>query len=278
MRGIPMFFSKKILFFFLPFLILVHSLPSRQNFFSPSSEKGNDEPLELEQILKKAAEYCERLERVSLHFVCNEAIKERLYYFRRFYRENNYVYDYQLIRKGENIEERRILLEENGKSRHEENAKLKTKRFWHKYVIFGPIGLLCASQQQNHDYTVENEEKIKGDRCLVIKAVPKEEVQADHLFGKIWVRKEDCSIMKIEWNQESMGNIERLEEAAKKAGAKPRITFVSEYAYEKNGIRFPSKYFVKEEYIRWGRYKISETTTFYKDYKFFVVETEVKIK
>ncbi len=260
------------------FLFFFHSLPSLGSLSSSYAKIGNEESVELEHILAKAAEYCQRLDRVSLHFVCNEEIKERLYYYGRFYRQNKYVYDYQLIRKGEDIEERRILLEENGKSRHEENVELKTRRFRHKYVIFGPIGLLCESQQQNHGYVVKKEEKLKGNQCLVIEAVPKESVQVDHLFGRVWVRKNDCSIMKIEWNQESMGNIERLKEDAEKSGAKPIITFVSEYAYEKNGIRFPSKYFVKEEYVRRGRYKISETTIVYKDYKFFTVETEVKIR
>jgi hypothetical protein len=290
MRGIPMFFLKKSGYFFLVSLIFLFSLPSPGNLFSATAKKGSDEPVELERILEKAAEYCRRLERVSLHFVCNEEIKERIYYSQRFpsifmgktrfFWENKFVYDYQLIRKGENIQERRILLEENGKSRYEENAELKTKRFWHKYVIFGPIGLLCESQQHNHDYAVKKEEKLKGDRCLVIEAFPKEDVQVDHLFGKIWIRKDDCSIMKIEWNQESMGNLERIEEEAQRLGAKPSLTFISEYAYEKNGIRFPSLYFVKEEYrhLKKGSLKVSETTAVYKDYKFFIVETEVEIK
>ena len=59
----------------------------------------------------------------------------------------------------------------------------------------------------------------------------------------------------------------------------------SEYRFEKNGIRFPSKYTVKEHYIRPNEYKTgmeklakSEIEVNYKDYKFFVVETEVNIK
>jgi hypothetical protein len=49
---------------------------------------------------------------------------------------------------------------------------------------------------------------------------------------------------------------------------------------EKNGIRFPSRYFVKESYINPSRGKLtlSETTVTYSDYKFFTVETEVMIK
>lgn len=130
-----------------------------------------------------------------------------------------------------------------------------------------------------HNYAIKKEVKFKGERCHVIEVVPKSQVQPNHLFGKAWVRQNDCSILKIEWYQESMGNIERIEEQASKLEAKPRITFVSEYAFEKNGIRFPSRYFIKEEYVkRARRLKISETAIVYKDYKFFIVETKIKIK
>jgi hypothetical protein len=48
--------------------------------------------------------------------------------------------------------------------------------------------------------------------------------------------------------------------------------------FEKNKIRFPSKFSLEEEYIKseGGRYKKSEMIVFYDDYKFFTVETEVK--
>ncbi len=247
-------------------------------FQSPLIQSAEQEPsINLSQILEKAAKYCKRLDQVALHFVCNEEIEERIYYG-RFFKKSTFVYDYQLIRKKNNIQEQRILLEETGERKFEENAELKTRRFTHKYVIFGPIGLLAESQQQRHDYEIKREEKYKGDKCCVIEVVPKADTKTDGLFGKAWVRKDDCGVMKIEWSQESMGNIEKIEEDASRLGAKPKITFTSEYAFEKNGIRFPSRYTVKEEYVRQTRVKISETTVVYKDYKFFIVETEVKIK
>ena len=266
---------RRILFFFFIF-VAVYLNPY---ILSESDKKGD--AVDLPQILKKTAEYCERLDRISLHFICNEEINERIYYqfyFRSFFKENSYIYDYQLIRKDNEVEERRVFLEENGEPKNEENAELKTKRFWHKYVIFGPVGLLGESQQKRHDYLVKKEEKYKGDKCYVIEVVPKPDTKTDGLFGKAWVRQNDCSVIKIEWNQQSMGNIDRIEEKTSKLGAKPKITFTSEYAFEKNGIRFPSRYTVKEEFVRRVRVKISETTVVYTDYKFFIVETEVKIK
>jgi hypothetical protein len=258
-------------FFFFSFMIIFYG-------FIQGLPKEKEGSVNLSKILKKTAEYCKRLDKVSLHFICNEEIKERIYYrfySRSFFRENSSVYDYQLVQKNNIIKEQRVLIEENGEPKHEENAELKTKRFWHKHVIFGPVGLFGESQQQNHDYAVKKEEKFEGEKCFVIEVVPKFPSKVRHLFGKAWVRQCDCSIMKVEWNQESMGNIDIIEKEAEKVGAKPRITFISEYAYEKNGIRFPSRYYINEVY--YGKFpKVkrkkklikSETTVSYSDYKF----------
>lgn len=245
-----------------------------------SSEKESEN--DLVQLLKKTAEYCKRLDQVSLHFVCHEEIKEYIYFLEHspLYIDNTYVYDYQLIQKGISVRELRILIEDNGQRMHEKNAELKTKRFRHKFVIFGPIGLLGKDQQSHYVYKIQKEKKYKGDKCHVIEIVPKPNERTDYLFGKAWVRKSDCSIMKIEWEQRSMSDFERVEKEAKIMGARPQITFISEYAFEKNGIRFPSRYIVREEYVHpnWGKEKKSEITVVYKNYKFFIVETEIKIK
>jgi len=86
--------------------------------------------------------------------------------------------------------------------------------------------------------------------------------------------------MKVEWEQRSLTGFERIEEEAKKMVARPQVIFISEYAYEKNRIRFPRRFIVKEEYIHpnWGKEKKSEITIVYNNYKFFIVETEVEIK
>jgi len=251
-------------------------------------EKNGQTDLSL--VLKKAAEYCKKLEHTSLYFVCMEEVKERIYYLNRpgrvglrptrFFTENKYLYDYQLIRKGSQITERRILLEENGKEKNEENAQLKMQMFDHKYVIFGPVGLLSERWQQEHDYKIIGEKKYKGEQVLIIEATPKSSIDIDHLFGKVWIRKSDSSILKIEWNQTSMGNFDAIKEVAKELNAEPDITFISDYDFEEKGIRFPSKYFVREEYVHsWrGRFSRSEATVIYKDYKFFIVETDVEFK
>jgi hypothetical protein len=140
------------------------------------------------------------------------------------------------------------------------------------------VGLLSEFWQQYYDYRIVKREKFKGDRVVVIEAIPIPYLETDNLFGKVWIRESDFSIMKIEWEPKSIQNFEVIEEIAKKLNAEPEIRLFSEYAFEKNGIRFPSRYLITEGYNqkRGIRFARSKTTVTYKDYKFFTVETEVK--
>ncbi|MCK4824962.1 hypothetical protein KA005_54935, partial [bacterium] len=55
---------------------------------------------------------------------------------------------------------------------------------------------------------------------------------------------------------------------------KPLITYISEYSFEKNGLKFPTMYLIKETYIgpNQERFIRSETTVSYDDYKFLTVK------
>lgn len=253
-----------------------------------ASDKNKEEMLR--DILEKCATYCRKLEDASLFFVCKEEIKERIFYEQKvptiykipssFFDENFYIYDYQLIRKGNQIEEQRILIQENGKEKYEKDAKLKTRNFWYRNVIFGPVGVLSKKCQEYYDYQIVKEETLNNEKAIIIEALPKEGVTVEYLYGKIWIKKSDYSILKIEWNQAAISNFKKIEELAKSLGARPAISSVSEYGLEKNKILFPTNYLIEEKYIyvppKSGTFIKSETKVSYKDYKFFIVETEVK--
>ncbi|UCC39305.1 MAG: outer membrane lipoprotein-sorting protein [Candidatus Aminicenantes bacterium] len=260
------------------FILVVFLFP----IYSQRTDSDSTDQAELETILKKCAEYCEKLANVVLFFVCQEEIKEEIFILPDMGRieRNVYVYDYQLICKKNEIDERRILLQENGQKKHEKDAQLKTMIFTYKNIIFGPIDLLSEDRQQYNDYRIVKEEKLKGEKSIVIEAVPKPFFKSDYLFGKIWVRKNDFNILKIEWKQQSIKNYKIIEETARKIGAEPQITLISEYGFEKNGIGFPSKLFIKEAYSspRIRRFIRCKYTVIYDRYKFFTVKTESKIK
>jgi hypothetical protein len=282
-------------------LVLIFIVFSSQTY-SQRVNSDSTKQAELDVILKKCADYCEKLNHSVLDFVCREKITEEIYRYSPeaegyddmtghekitikgqgqdsvLEEKNVYIYDYQLIRKENKIRERRILLRENNKKKNEEDAQLKTKRFKHKHIISGPIGLLSEYWQEYYEYKIIKRGKFKGDRAIVIEATPIPSMETNNLYGRIWIREDDFSILKIEWAPKSIKNYDLIEENARRLNAKPLIKFYSEYVFEKNGIRFPSKYSVTETYTRQMRWKHtkSKTTVVYRDYKFFTVETEVK--
>jgi len=291
---------QKIKYFFCPFLTLVFIFTARIDITAELEQQ--DQPNELTTILNSCAEYCKKLNHTVLYFTCREEIREKIfisgpqtglmtsrqigsttiYYNKKTlpkYAHNKFVYDYQLIRIAGTIKEKRILLEENGSKKNEKDAELKTQSFRHKTVVFGPTGLLSYHNQKRYEYRITKNDNFKGENAVIIEARPNSDLPDYSLYGKIWIRKKDFKILKIEFEQESLGNYQTIQQIAAILDAKPKLILVSEYAYEKNGIHFPSSYTVKEIYIhhRTGRrFNRSETTVKYKNYKFFTVSTEVK--
>ncbi len=265
--------------------------PSRQE-----TDPGSDE--RLARVLERTQAYCAKLEKASLDFTCLEKIEEKTYPSpeirpdtpvvtggsiaysypsRRSPYVNSYVYDYQFVRKGDKKAERRILVEENGHKKMEEDAELATLTVRVENALFGPIGLLGAQWQAYHDYRIVGEETQKGKKVLVIEAAPRPTLKRPHCYGRIWVQEDDASILKIVWEPTSVGNFGKIEATARGLGAEPRLNSVTEYGLLKNGIRFPSKDTTEEAYeLKNGKTFVrSLTTIVYKDYKFFTVETEV---
>jgi hypothetical protein len=289
-------------------IIIAGPIPGWNHLFADqarSQTPGFRSEMSLDDLLKRTAEYCRKLESAVLDFVCRESVEEIQTIPRIWSRggmsapfsaprleisnqTKAWLYDYQLIQKGGKIEERRSLLQEDGKVKREDDASLKGMRFWHKRVIMGPIGLFGAAVQSRLAYRIVGRETIEGAPVYVIDVSPAPG-PASGLYGKAWVRMSDAAILKIEWRPESMGDYKGLVEYAEAIGAELRLTFSSEYALEKNGIRFPSAYHVTEAYIPplvstlarmlGGRELTrSNTNVIYGDYKYFTVETDVRIR
>jgi len=271
------------------------------SFQQDSQERANQ--VRLAEVLRKSKDYCRRLEEAALDFVCLEEVTERLDRTKEIIQRipfnnpqgrylgtetirmspkkiesNKYLYDYQFIRKKQETKERRNLVEVNGKKKNIKDTSLHTTMFQYGNILFGPVGLLSESWQPYHDYKLIGEELINGEKAVVIEATPKPMFTKPHCYGKIWVKENDGSVLKIVWDQKSIGNIQIVEERAKKYKAKPQVTSLSEYGFEKNGIRFPSLDFTEEAYIKKDgkKFVLAETTVIYKNYKFFTVETEIR--
>jgi hypothetical protein len=273
------------------------------NIYSQTIEANFNEISKLEMILNKCAEYCAKLNDASLSFSCRERIVEKkmllppraeekfksdLWGYQTIQPlglslkkgKNIYVFDYQLVRNNYNTEEHRALLEHNGQKKHQNDVQLKTKFYTYENILFGPIGLLSESQQQDYNYKIIKEESYKGESTYIIEVTPLSSQTSRILDGRIWITKSDLSILKIEWEQKSVKNYQETEVIGLSLRATPKLNLSAEYDYHKNGIRFPSKFSFKEVYIikrREGRtnYLRTDLSIEYNNYKFIEVEIDV---
>ena len=151
-------------------------------------------------------------------------------------------------------------------------------------MFLGPVGLLSREAQNTFDYKILK----RGKDTLVVETTPKSDSQPDQLFGKIWLDTKDGSVKKIEWKDTSLKNFQELKKDAEIYKAFVQLYFFSEYKIQRNGIRFPSTYYVREQYSG-KRFQLegrnyypenkilrSEIKVKYMDYKFFESKTETQ--
>jgi hypothetical protein len=267
---------------------------------------GNPTAVDLDVVLKKTAAYCQRLESSVLDFVCLEEIQETIdptldvlqstYLFGiddwswaigeavlarrpRQKIKSSFLYDYQCVRSGRAIRETRTLLKENGKKKNVPNAALKTSVVVFGTALMGPVGLFGERFQSQYDYSIGGQDKIAKRPVVVIDAKPKPGApETTNLYGKAWIDPATADILKIEWSESRIGRHEIFDKRGEDYKRSPRLTILSEFRAEKNGIRFPSRLFVEEAYIsEKGRAFVrSKTEVIYKDFRFFTVEVEYR--
>ncbi len=283
--------------------VLALFLTLNAGFLQAQKSRADLPSVDLQDLLKRAAEYCQKLEGAALNFVCREEIKETIdplldarprqvitYGWdyasrggmvmlsspRRI--KNSYIYDYQCIRRVGAIQEVRVLLKENGKARNEPNASLKTSVVVFRSALMGPVGLLGGRFQPQYGFAVVGQDKIDRRPVVIIDARPKPGApETRNLYGKAWVDPKTADILKIEWSESRVGRHEIFDKRGELYHRTPRLTIVSEFIAEKSGIRFPSHLVVEEAYLDQGGrpFVRSKTDVAYKDFKFFTVEVEV---
>lgn len=273
------------------------------NSFEKSPEEKTQE-IKLKKILKGVGKYCDRLKKKSIYFFCKEYVKETIDYSilgnntslafgikDRFYRKNSgiksesYIYAYQLIRDGNLVNETRKLLWNTGRrSRSAKRNEWETKSIIFKKIIFGPPGIFGFSWQSFYDYKIRGEDTFNREKVIIVESIPKfplkinPKIKRILLFGKAWIKADDFTILKIEWEPKSIGNTNNLRKVAKRLNLKPNLTFITEYLFERDGIRYPTKGYYEEYFVN-KKGKKSTLLTLdisYEKFKFFNVGTEVK--
>ena len=250
-------------------------------------------------VLAKAGAYCERLKAIALHYICEERIVRTTYLYRarRYVRATgelprrrwdfkrsvtqDVLYDYQLIKKGDRLEEKRKALKYNGKTWTRTENPPNILPYQAQFIVYGPVGFLSKYWQSRFDYFEEGSEKLLGDRTAVIlTSQPNEFREENAVYGRVWVETEHGAVLRISWDPESLDffHPEEVDEAF--SGLEKRLVWTASYEIEKNGIYFPSRQDIQEEYVGpAGETIIGDVwTVTYENYKFFTVGVDVDIK
>ncbi len=232
---------------------------------------------QLDKILKKTAAYCRRLNGDLIHFFCNEVIHEDSARGRGHSRQS-IVYEYQLIKEQDTISERRIQLEFNGIKDRREDVPLETAKYQYEYLIYGPIAFFQRGVQDRFVYRIIGEEMLKGQRVVVVEAIPLTKGPWKLLSGRIWLSAKNFAVLRIDWHPKFLvNNFYQSLEGAWRLNKDLFVDFYSEFGIERNGIRYPSKYRIREFHIAENgkRRHTGGLNVDFKKYRFFSVGTAV---
>lgn len=269
-------------------------------------------------VLKSARQYCARLEKAALDFICLEEVAESLdpardrrepgvktspldvsnnngttstggYTARgtqgrpmsfdsrpaaKF--DNTYIYDYQFVRRVGKVVEKRALLERNGRKAGPKTPEPRLMAFHFADILLAPVKVLDERFEEYYAYRLLGREKLGDADAWVLEVAPRLTGVSRYLGGKIWLKAEDSSVLRIEWDPATFGNYENIQARAEAYKAVPEVRSYTEFGIEKNGLRFPSLD-VTEEAYRDADGKLfvrSRTSVRYRDHKFFTVETQ----
>lgn len=283
---------------------------------------ATSDPFQLGLVLKQARQYCARLEKAALDFICLEEVSEKVD-ISRDKREGDvrmapdlsgqggrvtsgggytgygggarpwsanpksgdkndhlYLFDYQFVRRNGKVEEKRVLLEKDGRKVSPKTPLPGNRPFNFSDVLLAPVQLLDDRFSEYYAYRLLGREAINGTEAWILEVKPRLTGVSKYLGARIWLRADDASVLRIEWDPSTFGNYEAILARAKSFRAEPQVRSASEFGIEKNGLRFPSLDVTEEAYRGDdGRLFVrARTSIVYRDHKFFTVETQTAIK
>lgn len=279
---------------------------------------GPSSQAELAKILERSAAYCDKLKGAALDYICEETIRDVFYnlYTReemeksrivismiagtgqvsqlgisrmpmpnpRRTEKNEYVCDYLLVKKREGIEDRRIILKENGRKLPDRTKFLEEKRLSTLLPYLAPVRLVGRDRQRLFYYRLLDEEKIQGKDAYFIEAIPKAGDAAGVEYARIWVEKKNSHVLRIEITGVPIEGYESVLGELIQYNIKTKFVTTYTYQVEKKGLAFPSGVTIRVNYPFPGMtpelYNIEKIRTDikYDKYKFFTVETDGAVK
>lgn len=192
-----------------------------------------------------------------------------------------YDCDYQLIKRFGEAEERRIILKENRRKITDQVKLLEENRYSVLTPIFSSLKILDEDHQPMFNYRLLKEDRIYGRNADLIEVVPKFGGADGVRSAKVWVDKERFQILRSEIEGVPIEGYEDILKEAVLLNIRPDFQTTYEYRVEKNDLLFPERTSVRIKYpsLLPGRFETkSKIDLTYKNFKFFMVETETEIR
>ncbi len=275
-----------------------------------ASKRPESYSQELVTILHECAKYCRKLDKAALDFICKEKIYD-IYYgpdpkrsnrviglmggyrlmngrfvithdsmHKPFYgswkiERNKYISDYLLVKKGQEIKERRVLIKENSRQVPAQKEYLKKPRFSGLKPFLAPDQVLGKERQELFSFSIVN----NRENLYIIEAVPVSRYAGGIDYVRVWVDRQSFQVVRMEIKGIPLEGYNEVLKETTEHNVKPEFITTYSYKMEKEGLLFPDKVNVLV------RYPMNpDETTFYKtkiktninydDYQFFSVKTE----
>lgn len=194
---------------------------------------------------------------------------------------NKFLCDYLIVKKDGDVDERRIILKENGRRTTDRNEFLEEERFIGLSPMFAPLRVLAPDKQERFNYSLIETGKIHGKKACVIEAMPKYGNEDGIWSARIWIDLESFQVHKCDIEGIPIDGYDEVLNDCAILNIEPIFLTTHEYRREKNGILFPSRSSVRAAYpgidYRGAIDKIRIDLD-YDNYKFFTVETDQEIK
>jgi hypothetical protein len=266
----------------------------------------------LEKVLEGSAEYCRKLAGAALDFICEETINEVHYNFATEMKwagiavaprggggahyttwipqwdhqrteKSDYTCDYLFVKKGGSIEERRIVLKDNGRKMPDRSRLLEEKRFTALNPLMAAIQILDRERQPLFNFRLIDTGRAQGRKVYIVEAIPKSGNTWGVEYAKIWIDQQSYQVLQSEIQGVPLEGYDDVLEDTTQFNIKPILTTTHTYELEKNGVFFPGRTTIRVDYpqpLTWfarttPKLKIDMA---YGKYKFFTVETESGMK
>ncbi len=251
---------------------------------------------QLNKYLAGSAEYCKKLKGEAFHFYCKEKIlferdefvlgSTRRGNLKRRRSSTKSYFDYQLIQEGGKLKERRRRISDKVADVEMDPSELLLS-FLSEKAVFGPNSILDQARQSNFNYKIFKNKKTKENDIVIIKAIPKIPGRTFFLAAEVYIDKKNFSVRKIVATPVFIKGYENMKRTA--SYFKTRLFLDCEILFDQSykGLFFPTLITITEKYkggpvvnrnTRSKEWVKSKTTFKYYEYRFFDVDTEVKVQ